>query len=688
MRIRLHILSLLLLLCFCGTAHAQQTTVTGVLRTPTHAPDKSGVLWLYEARKAGEIHTYGAIKHITNSSGELLETIEKPGDGGPGMKVPRGSQILIFSTANGLNSCRDSSNCPASRQNAVWKTVPNQETAALESLVTVTLQPASFGNPMTGLGDSIYGSTNGLATRLAGNTSTTRKLWTQTGDGTHSAAPVLAQIGLNDLSNVAISSPLNGQRLVYNSSTGKFENTTVAGSDAVWGSINGMLADQLDLAAALAGKSNTGHAHVLVDITNAGTAAAKNYPASGNAAAGEVVLGNDGRLSDARTPTSHAASHKHGGADEVATATPGANAIPKAGSGGTLAAGWLPDLSATYEPANANIQAHISSTSNPHSVTKSQVGLGSVENTALSTWSGSANINTVGTVGTGVWQGTAIADSFIASAATWNAKQAAGNYITGLTGDGTASGPGSPAFTLATVNSNVGTFNSATVTVDAKGRVTAASSGSGGGLTTGTTTIASGSNTKVLFNNSGVLGEYSITGTGNVVMSASPSLTGSITVGAGGHFYVTPSGSGQGSASAPVFGLSGGPGLYFPVMNSSYGLALSRSGSVAEIAIDASSIIKLNQNITIGFVPANDAATSTGLDIAFARAAARKVKITDGGSNLGDLQMRSFDFNSGSADPTTSDIPSGGCIVWKNTTLPTRKLWCNDGGTLYSVALN
>lgn len=34
------------------------------------------------------------------------------------------------------------------------------------------------------------------------------------------------------------------------------------------------------------------------------------------------------------------------------------------------------------EPANANIQSHIASTSNPHSVTKSQVGLGSVDNTS------------------------------------------------------------------------------------------------------------------------------------------------------------------------------------------------------------------------------------------------------------------------------------------------------------------
>lgn len=41
-------------------------------------------------------------------------------------------------------------------------------------------------------------------------------------------------------------------------------------------------------------------------------------------------------------PDKHAAIHKHGGYDEVATATPAANAIPKAGSDGKLDAGWLP----------------------------------------------------------------------------------------------------------------------------------------------------------------------------------------------------------------------------------------------------------------------------------------------------------------------------------------------------------
>lgn len=62
---------------------------------------------------------------------------------------------------------------------------------------------------------------------------------------------------------------------------------------------------------------------------------------------------------------------------------------------------------------------------------------------------------------------------------TFNGKQAAGNYITALTGDVTAAGPGSSAATLATVNSNVGTFANASVTVNAKGLVTAVSAGSG-----------------------------------------------------------------------------------------------------------------------------------------------------------------------------------------------------------------
>lgn len=64
--------------------------------------------------------------------------------------------------------------------------------------------------------------------------------------------------------------------------------------------------------------------------------------------------------------------------------------------------------------------------------------------------------------------------------------------------------------------------------VNTSGVVTGTGSdcGAGGsGLTVGSTSIASGTNTKVLFNNSGVLGEYTISGSGNVAMTTSPSFT-------------------------------------------------------------------------------------------------------------------------------------------------------------------
>ena len=58
-----------------------------------------------------------------------------------------------------------------------------------------------------------------------------------------------------------------------------------------------------------------------------------------------VFVGNvTGNVTGTATPLAHASSHQNGGSDEVATATASANAIPKAGSGGTLAAGWLPAL--------------------------------------------------------------------------------------------------------------------------------------------------------------------------------------------------------------------------------------------------------------------------------------------------------------------------------------------------------
>lgn len=65
------------------------------------------------------------------------------------------------------------------------------------------------------------------------------------------------------------------------------------------------------------GAAAASHTHTLSAITNAGTAASKNVPVSGDASATQVVLGSDTRLTDSRDPNSHASSHQVTGGDAV-----------------------------------------------------------------------------------------------------------------------------------------------------------------------------------------------------------------------------------------------------------------------------------------------------------------------------------------------------------------------------------
>lgn len=98
------------------------------------------------------------------------------------------------------------------------------------------------------------------------------------------------------------------------------------------------------------------------------------------------------------------------------------------------------------------------------------VGLGNVENTALSTWAGSANLTTLGTISSGIWHGTDIEDTYISSAAVWNAKESALTFSAPLSRVANT-------ITLAASGIAAGSYGSSTqvarYTIDIYGRITA-----------------------------------------------------------------------------------------------------------------------------------------------------------------------------------------------------------------------
>lgn len=133
-----------------------------------------------------------------------------------------------------------------------------------------------FTNPMTTIGDIIYGAAAGAATRLSGNTSTTRQFYTSTGTGSAAQAPALVTLQSSDIPNntantTGSAASLSAASALPNGTTA----TTQASNDNSTKVATTAYADGLPVVKVFGATDATGQ-------TTAGTVSAYSVPGSGS----------------------------------------------------------------------------------------------------------------------------------------------------------------------------------------------------------------------------------------------------------------------------------------------------------------------------------------------------------------------------------------------------------------------
>ena len=96
---------------------------------------------------------------------------------------------------------------------------------------------------------------------------------------------------------------------------------------------------------------------------------------------------------------------------------------------GTIADARMPNLTGDVTTVEGAVATTISGLAMSKTALVGGAGLTLTTNTLSVDADQSGQITSIGTIGTGTWQGTAVADAYIASAATWNAKEAAGTGV-------------------------------------------------------------------------------------------------------------------------------------------------------------------------------------------------------------------------------------------------------------------
>ena len=524
----------------------------------------------YTLFSATPTFTGGTNINVSGQTISLTGTVA-PTNGGTGVNTVTTGDLLYGSASNtwsklALGAANKSLVVNSSGTQVEWNAVALGASGAVSGTLDET--NGGTGNSTYTTGDTLYSSAANTLAKLAGNTTTTRRFLSQTGNGTVAGVPAWNQPAASDITGLAASATTDTTN-ASNISSGQLANarttaasangaSTIVARDAsgnfsantitanVTGSISGSAATlttarnfQISGGATAANVSFDGSAAVNLSVTamnasviNSGTIPNANTTASSSNGASTIVARDASGNFTANNVTASLFSGSHSGsgaalttlnasaittgtldnARTTAASANGASTIVARDASGNFAAGTI----------TATLTGNASTATN---ATNAATVTGATQSSITSI----PNLATVGTINSGTWSAsfgavsganlTSLNASNISSGTVGTARLASGtaSASTFLRGDQTWASVPSPNNGTLTMNvSGTGLSGSATFTADQAGASTF--------TVTSNASSSNGASTIVARDASGNFTANNITANGDVTSSSDESL--------------------------------------------------------------------------------------------------------------------------------------------------------------------